>query len=314
MSDRLLLKKIADKFPRLWKIYLILDEFSNRLDKHHVFIIAAGIAFNLMMYSLPLVLISIYIVDLVFGVSNIIPVIKEFSKDILPPTQDVQFIVAKILDEASAISQHSTMFGIIGIIALFWVASLLISSLRSSLNVIFEFEPKHNFLIYRLKDILLTILLTVTIFLSTYVLPLFSFLSSIVLEFVKDLHFLPGFVGILVSNISVSAITLILSFLVFFIIYGIIPNQKLPRYVKFYGSLISAGAIEFGRHLFGWYITSVANYGKFYGTFAIIVSLAVWIYYSSLIILFSAEIVKYIHDIRINKSDNKVKRKKNKKM
>ena len=54
--------------------------------------------------------------------------------------------------------------------------------------------------------------------------------------------------------------------------------------------------IELSRHLFAWYISTVTDYGKFYGTYAVIVSIAIWVYYSSLIILLSAELGKYIYD------------------
>jgi uncharacterized BrkB/YihY/UPF0761 family membrane protein len=54
--------------------------------------------------------------------------------------------------------------------------------------------------------------------------------------------------------------------------------------------------IELSRYIFAWYISSISNYGKFYGTYAVIISMAVWIYYSAVIILLAAEISKYIND------------------
>jgi membrane protein len=75
----------------------------------------------------------------------------------------------------------------------------------------------------------------------------------------------------------------------------------LPRFVLFLSTGISVIAIELARYIFAWYISSISNYGKFYGTYAVIISMAVWLYYSSLIILLSAEISKFIYD-KMNKT------------
>lgn len=293
MTNSKKIKEFKTENPKVWSAFENIYEFSERLDKHHVFLLSGGIAFNLMMYSLPLLLVAIYVVDLIFGVKNITPVIKDFAIDFLPPTDEVAFYLEKIINEANRISEHSAVFGIIGIFVLFWIASLLISSFRTALNSVFEFPPKHFFLVYRLKDILLIILFSITIFISTYVLPLVSFAYSLLMKYVPD------FLSNIISGFGISLITLGTAFFVFFIIYRFIPHNKLPKYISLYASLLSAVAIELGRHIFGWYITTVANYGKFYGTFAVVVSLAIWIYYSSLIIMISAEFVNFIHDKRL---------------
>ena len=75
------------------------------------------------------------------------------------------------------------------------------------------------------------------------------------------------------------------------------PNNKLPRVVVLLSTAICVVGMELSRIIFAWYISSVSNYGKFYGTYAVVMSMAVWIYYSSLIILLSAEISKYLYDM-----------------
>jgi membrane protein len=265
-------------------------ELSDRLDKHHVYLIASGIAFNLLIYALPLALVILYVVDLVFGVSNINPFLEKIFSEFLPPTPALQNLLGQLITEANSISAHISVIGIVGIGLLFWVASLLISSIRIALNTIFEMKGKHYFLIYRLKDIFLTILLTIVIFLYTYALPLYSFIYSFFEKLIPDeLHYF-------MSNSFLIIVSLSSSFIVFYLNYGLIPNQKLPNYIKFRSSLLSAIAIEVGRRIFGYYITYFSNYGRFYGGLAVLASMAVWLYYSSLIILFSAEIVKFLHD------------------
>lgn len=73
----------------------------------------------------------------------------------------------------------------------------------------------------------------------------------------------------------------------------------MPLKIIILSTAISVGGIEIARYLFAWYISSVSNYGKFYGTYAVIISMAVWIYYSSLIILLAAEVSKFIYDKKV---------------
>jgi uncharacterized BrkB/YihY/UPF0761 family membrane protein len=61
--------------------------------------------------------------------------------------------------------------------------------------------------------------------------------------------------------------------------------------------------IEIARHGFGYYLSGVTAYGKFYGTYAIMALMALWIYYLTTIILLSAELSKFIYDLRKSKKE-----------
>lgn len=287
-----IIKQFKDKKGWLYKSYATIMELSDRIDEHHLYMIASGIAFNIILYLLPLFLVAIYVVNLIFNLNNVAIALQNFLKDFLPPTESASNMLGRIISEVNLIMDHSSVFGIIGIIALLWIASLLISSLRTGLNAIFGLPSKHIFIIYRLKDILLTIAFTILITIYSYAVPLVSFVQELISSF------FPQGIDLLVSQTLLFFITLATSFFLFYFIYGYVPNSKLPRFVVLSSTLICATAIELGRHLFAWYISSLSNYGKFYGTYAVVVSLAIWIYYSSLLILLSAEISKFIYDKR----------------
>lgn len=293
------IEKILAKNPRLSGFLHHADSFFDKASEHNIFIVAAGIAFNLLIYSLPLGLVAIFIVDKIFGVTNITPLIIQIAEDFLPPTPEVERYLTVIVNELGNISNHSSITGIIGIVMLLWFASLLISAIRNALNTVLEIPPKHFFLIYRIKDMGLTVILTIAVFVMLYAVPLFSFIFTFINQFIPD------FLSEVVSYTSVALTSMVVSFFVFLIIYSWVPNQKIPRYLRFWSSLSSAGALEPGRRFFGWYISEFSSYGKIYGTFAILASLVLWLYYFSVIILLSAEIVKYIHDIKF--PDKKIK-------
>ncbi|MDX9790216.1 MAG: YihY/virulence factor BrkB family protein [Candidatus Kapabacteria bacterium] len=268
-------------------------ELNDRLDSHHTFMLAAGIAFNLIIYMIPLFLLVIYIIKVIFDLDVLIDTIEQLLTDFLPPTSSNEELVHTIIEEVGLITEHAALFGWIGVAGLLWISTFLISSIRVSLNTIFEAETKHFFMIYWLKDIILTIVISILIMIYSYALPIVNFLVDFVGTFSPSIF--EGFISeLILTSTSVAS-----SFTLFLFIYKVVPSSKLPKRVILLATGISVVAMEIARYLFAWYIGSVSNYGKFYGTYAVIISMSVWIYYSALIILLSAEISKFVYDKKL---------------
>lgn len=284
----MLLNKVKNIFNHLIKI-------NDRIDKHHTFMLASGIAFNMLVYIIPLFLLAIYIVQVVFDLPALVQTIEMLLKDFLPPTDANFDLVHSIIDEIKLITEHAAFFGWIGLIGLLWISSTLVSSLRNCLNVIFHIETPRFFLIYYLKDILLTVILSVLILLYSYAIPIVNFF----IDLIK--HFTPSFFEGMFSNLLINSISIFTSLILFFFIFRYVPSKRLNYKEVGIATLISVFGIELSRYVFAWYISSISNYGKFYGTYAVIISMAVWIYYSAVIILLSAEISKYISELYENK-------------
>ncbi|MBX3043932.1 MAG: YihY/virulence factor BrkB family protein [Candidatus Kapabacteria bacterium] len=291
-----LLKNFKAKEGKLYNTYKNLLELNDRLDAHHTFMLASGIAFNLIIYMIPLFLLVIYIIKVVFDLDVFIDTIEKLLIDYLPPTVNNADFVHTIIEEVGLITEHAALFGWIGVIGLLWISSFLISSIRISLNTIFHAETNRFFLIYFLKDIFLTIAISILILLYSYAIPLVNFL----IDFVDSMS-LPILDGVL-SHVILTSASILTSFILFIFIYKVVPNTKLPRKVVLIATTISVVAIELARYIFAWYLGSFSNYGKFYGTYAVIISMSIWIYYSALIILLSAEISKFIYDKSLTKS------------
>jgi membrane protein len=275
---------------KLKKIYQHLSEISDRLDEHHTFMLASGIAFNMIIYMIPLFLLAIYIVQMVFDLPALVQTIEMLLKDFLPPTKANAEFVHTIMDEVKLITEHAAFFGWIGLFGLLWISSALISSLRTCLNIIFHIESPHFFLIYYLKDILLTVIISILILLYSYAVPIVNFIVDLINSYA------PTYFEGMLSTLIITSASILTSFILFFFIFKYVPNKKLKSKVIIYSTTICVLGIELSRYIFAWYISSISNYGKFYGTYAVIISMAVWIYYSAVIILLAAEISKYIND------------------
>lgn len=274
----------------LYSTYKNIGELNDRLDAHHTFMLASGIAFNLIIYMIPLFLLVIYIIKVIFDLDIIIDSLEKLLNDYLPPTSSSNELIHTIIEEIGLISDHAAFFGWIGAFALLWISSFLISSIRISLNTIFNAEPKHFFLVYWLKDIVLTVIISILVLLYSYAIPIINFIIDFVSTFAPSV-----FEGI-ISNLILTSASVITSSILFIFIFKVVPNTKLPNRVVLLSTGISVIAIELARYIFAWYISSISDYGKFYGTYAVIMSMSIWIYYSSLIILLSAEVSKFIYD------------------
>lgn len=265
--------------------------FSDRVEEHHTFLMASGIAFNILLYLIPLFLVAVYVLSLVFDTNNLATSLENLAGEFLPPTKDVRSVVHKIIVEVRLINEHSAVFGWIGIFVLLWLSSTLISSIRAALNRIFGIPSPHYFFFYRIKDIILTIIFAVLIFLYSYMVPAVSF-------FVSVMHkYLPEFTQWFFSELVLTSFSMTTSYILFSFIFRSVPNKRLRRPVRMLATVLSVVSIEISRHIFAWYVSGVSSYGKFYGAYAVVAALAVWIYYSALIILLSAELSKYFFDL-----------------
>lgn len=289
-----MLQELKNKYSKLYRIYNHISAISDRIDDHHLYLFASGISFNILIYFLPLLLVVIYLINLIFGFESISTAFSSLIWDILPPNKSNERIVHLVLAELKSILGKSSYLGIFGLIALLWLSSALISAFRTALNTIFDLQSPQFFLIYRLKDILLTILLTLFILIYSYVIPLVSVMDSLIRTIFPDR------IEWLFSNALLTFASFVSGFVLYYFVFSYVPNKKIPRYSRLLATLICAISLELSRNIFAWYITTIADYGKFYGTYAIIVSLMFWIYYSSLIMLVSAEIGKYAFDAKLS--------------
>ncbi|MCB0701088.1 MAG: YihY/virulence factor BrkB family protein [Candidatus Kapaibacterium sp.] len=272
------------------KAYRWLELFEERLDRHQTFMMASGIAFNILLYLLPVFLILVLIIRVFLGSDGIVEVFSGLLFDFLPPTQETYSLLESVSKEVELLVKYSSVFGLIGGLSLLWLSSLLISAFRSALNEIYNIKSQYIFILYRFKDMLLTLVLTVLILIYSYAVPIVTYFIN------SFTHLLPEMFTGFISNLLLTLFSLLVSFLLIYFIYRWVPNQRIPRKPRVFATILTVIMIELSRHLFAWYISTVTDYGKFYGTYAVIVSIAIWVYYSSLIILLSAELGKYIYD------------------
>jgi len=277
-------------------------KFIEQIDNHHIFLLSAAISFNILLYIIPLILVGIYIAILFLDQTTFTSLITNLLFSILPETEGTYYFVSNLLLEIENIFKISKYAGWIGIVALLWLSSTVFSSLRGSLNIVFDAKATKLFVFYKLKDILLTLVLTIFVIILTYALPIITILSNTIIGY------LPESISSFVSKISMQIIWIGLYFLFFLFIYKFIPSKHIPFRIVIISSSLCTILSEIARQGFSLYLKYFANYSKFYGTYGLLVSILVWIYYLFFIILFSAELTLYLFPKLLSKENagNKV--------
>ena len=79
--------------------------------------------------------------------------------------------------------------------------------------------------------------------------------------------------------------------LAFTAIYKIIPHTRTSFRHALVGGVSCAFLFEIAKHFFTWYVARSSQYSVIYGSLAAIIILVLWTFYSSIILLFCAEVV-----------------------
>jgi membrane protein len=215
--------------------------------------------------------------------------------------RDLEAVVQK------ASTQRSTLFArIIAIVALVVSASAAFAALQGSLNKIWRVQVKPERAILRY---LFTRVISLGMIAAFGFLLLISLVLDAALVAIGERlgAWLPG------SAWFVGAAGLILSFamvtVIFATVFIFLPDAKVPWRSVRVGALFTALLFSAGKYLIGLYIAKT-NAGNAYGAGGAVIIILLWVYYSSVLVLFGAqftEVSARTHDNRVEPSPQAVK-------
>ena len=192
--------------------------------------------------------------------------------------------VAGVID--SAIESRGTMT-VIGFAFLLWSALGIFSAMSGGISRAFDNAPPRPFLKDKLVGLLL-VGMTGLLAIGSLVIGLITgALQAAASDLVADL---PGeetavwLIGLLAP--------LILIFLAFWVIYRVVPNRPVTWGEVLPGAVVAALLWTVLRFGFTWYATSVANYESAFGPLATGITLLVFLYFASVIVLLGAEFAR----------------------
>ena len=266
------------------KVYLYLEAFLINVGSRHIFLISAGIAFNALLCVFPLLLVVMFIVGKLVHPESFLPSLKVFLSTLLPTGETGSSGATIVLNEIQTLFTYSNSAGWIGIPALLWTSSALLSSFRSGMEAVFGVISDVSFVHVKLKDLGGTLVFILLVIASTFLHPIASALEGFLFPYLPD--------GLFLTGIFVRMVAFISPPLLFLFIYKTLPPEKLPWSIIRNATLLAWILWEIARIVFSWYVGQSTNMGLFYGTYAALVVPALWTYYTAVITLLSAEIAK----------------------
>ena len=253
-----------------------------------ILFLASGIAFNVLLCIIPLLLLFSSFLGSLLNSSDIaMQNIDKFLSKALPNQSQaigIKNLTFRIINDMVEFRQS---MGVFGAIVLIYTSTSLFSSVRSALHRIYRITTTTGIFLSQMKDVILVLALG-WLFISINSLNwIYTLISRYSLEmfgpnFVALQTALPDFLARLTSVI----LTILMAFLAY-------------RFIPFYGtttrsSIISAIATtvlwKIAGFLFTLYFATFKPFNKIYGAYAFILVAMMWVYFSSIVFILGGAI------------------------
>lgn len=245
--------------------------------------LGSSLAYYTLFSLAPLVLISVVFIGWVLGGQRARAGVLAELHDTLG--NEVAGAIETLLDNAS--KGAGTTFTIFGVATLIFGASGAFVELQDALNRIWKTEGKKSSGVW---EFVRTRLLSISAVLGTGFLLLVSLIISSALSIVGKFFTgdaVPG--GPLLWRGVNLAISLGLIAFLFALVFRLLPDTHVDWEDVWGGAVFSAALFTLGKYLFSVYLAQ-SGVTSMYGSAASVVVVLLWVYYSSLILLFGAEV------------------------
>ena len=281
-----------EHIKEFYDYYLV--KLYDRLETHHIFLFSSSLAFSVFICIIPIVLLLFWLLGIFLTGYTVENQIHTFITTIIPYPEYAEYVNEIIDERIDELIDYKNVAGWIGVVGLFFAGSTLFSSIRVVLNKINGTDIDVNFFLGKLRDLALIIFMLIGFIFIAILFPFLDLLRNFS-EQVAELAFLQY--GIF-QRVFTTLFSGIIIFSIFWLIYNFVPSVKIKKKSVTVGALWAVLLWILAKEIFGIYVFDFANFGRVYGTYAIIVVLAFWIYYSALVFILGAEIGK-LYDERV---------------
>ena len=245
---------------------------------------ASSIAFSTI-FSLPAILIIALAIGSTFYERNVVQdeLINQVGRLVGSETAKE---IENILLQAS-VDNTSWWAKTVGVATLFVSATTVLMSLQSSLNKIFGIKPKPQrgwvkYIINRLVSLAMVISFGFVLLVSLVI-------DTILVVFQEMLtRFVEGFTLFLVTALNLT-ISLAFITVIFGLLFKVLPDATIKWKDVWVGALVTTLLFTLGKYLIGFYLGN-SSFNSAYGAAGSLVIILLWVYYSTVIFLFGAEL------------------------
>ena len=268
-------QKIGERLLRIFSIELLVRTVQE-LGHNDAAHLSAGIAYYSLLSLFPLLLGMMAIMGRFLPSVTVQQEIFEFLETNMPFAVDiVQRNIVNLI-------QFRSRLGIISLGGVFWTGSLMFGAISRAINRAWNVHHDRPFYVRKLRDIGMTIGISILFLISQGTTAVFSVLNSFNITPITLPH----------TDANSTIISRLLAFFVilviFLLLYKFIPNTKTHWRYVWTGALLAAFLFEASRNLFVLYLNNFAHYEMIYGSVASIIALLLWVFFSALILVFGA--------------------------
>jgi len=258
------------------------------------FFLATGLAFNLLLYFIPLALLMISLLGYTFleserAMAEVQSVVRRF----LPQSEQA------LADNLAAIVANRGRLGLVGSMFFFVFSSTLFGSVRHVLNIVFKAQQRRSFLSGLFRDFLMMLITAILLMLSIGTGTFLALARTIGTERLPVAAPTLEFVWGLTAKLL--ALGLLAS--LFYVLYRYAPARRLSRGALLVASLSAVVLFEFARWAFNWYVAFAYETVTLYGVLGGLMFFFFWLYYASLVFVLGAEIGFAYEQTRLLKTE-----------
>jgi membrane protein len=245
---------------------------------------ASSIAFYTI-FSLPAILIISLSVGATFYERDVVQreLINQIAR--LVGTESASDIEEILIN--ATMDSTGTIAKIVGVATLIFSATTVFISLQTSINKIWGIKPKpqRGFIKY-LIDRLLSLAMVITL---GFLLLVSLIIDTMLMVFQNGMaKIMAGWTLYIVSAMNIF-ISLAFITLIFAMMFKVLPDAKIKWRDVWVGSLVTTALFTAGKYLIGFYLGN-SSVNSAYGAAGSLVVILIWVYYSTVIFLFGAEL------------------------
>jgi len=244
------------------------------------FFLAGGLAFSLLLYSVPLVLLMISalgytLLDSGQAMEEVQSVIRQF----LPRSEQV------LAENVGAIVGDRGLLGAVGFGSFLVLSTMVFGSIRHALNVVFQAGRGRSQWRGAAHDLLMMVFCTVLLVAAIALASLFTVVGSLS-------EAVPGVGSIVRRGISIveTLASLVLGGGLIFGLYRFSPVSTLRDRSLLIGAVVTVALFELAKQAFAWYVEFAQGHIGLYGVLGAFLFFFLWLYYASLIFVLGAEV------------------------
>ena len=267
----------------VWKLYLIIRDFSAKMKKKDISTYAASTAFFFFLSVVPMLIMICTIIPYTpLTEENLVELVTDFLPDQIDPL--AESLISEVYDKSAGILS-------VALIATVWSAAKGVMALMKGLNSVNGVEEKRNYFVLRIIASFYTVVMLVVVILSLFVMVFGDQLVTLALHRIPQLQRVVSFA----MNFRFLFVWAVLSVL-FAAVYAYVPDKKLAFREQIPGAVFSAVGWSIFSWVFSYYVTYGNSYG-IYGSLSIIIIVLLWMYFCMYMILIGAYLNQYFESV-----------------